>query len=758
MGAERTRILLVDPDQRSARLLELSLEKEGFAVEVVGGTIDALLALHQGECSAVISEIDLADGDGLELLSQVRLDPDTGTLPFVFVTSRKDEATGAAANEAGANAVLGKPVRVKQVVEEIRSLTGVAASADAGPDLGAVYTVEYRSFVAQLGKLPDETNAVIRLFDGKRTVADVIEAAGIDEAKATEVLTPLLAADVLRPLTGDALDAALRGRPDPAAARARRAPEGRESVAAQAADTERMRLETAARAAEEEARAAAEAARLAAEDAARRAEEARRRAEEERIRQQEQDRVRQAAEIASIDAELTDLQEQRTQELAAARAQAEQVREEAERLAAELRADAEEKAAELRRRERELSGRKQSLTQRMEAIVGPAGPPVPEPEPAPEESGRMTATLTLSPDPASRGGQPREEVTDPWSGSAPESAAAPEPAAAPATPPAVPAEARAEPPTIPPALPGAAGSADVRPMRPVELSSPSVSGTLDDSFFGRVPAEHDHDDELFAEPQRDGVPPVVWAIGLLLLTALFIVLLSSGRGDEPEPEAPAAPAAVAEAPAAEAEGSAEVEPVEPPGPTPEEIAEAEAETARSDAVQGAIDDATETQYLASDIAEAIAFAPPVEPVAAAPAAASATSGTRPRRQEPRREAASDTNVDRAVRTCATAYGDGNYGETITACEAAVRAAPTNSDAYTYLGKATYELGNVDQAIGYLERAVRMNRRNRNALLALGAAKQDAGDLDGAREAYEQYLEYNPDSRHAAEVRSILESM
>ena len=68
------------------------------------------------------------------------------------------------------------------------------------------------------------------------------------------------------------------------------------------------------------------------------------------------------------------------------------------------------------------------------------------------------------------------------------------------------------------------------------------------------------------------------------------------------------------------------------------------------------------------------------------------------------------------------------------------------------------MGEANSATGPLERALRINRRNTNALLTLGAARQESGNNAGAREAYERYLELNPNSRRAGEIRTILQGL
>ena len=65
--------------------------------------------------------------------------------------------------------------------------------------LHAVYSVEYRSFVSQLGKLPEEANALIRTFDGIRTVEEAIAKSDVDDLQALQLIGPLVEAEVLQP-------------------------------------------------------------------------------------------------------------------------------------------------------------------------------------------------------------------------------------------------------------------------------------------------------------------------------------------------------------------------------------------------------------------------------------------------------------------------------------------------------------------------------------------------------------------------------
>lgn len=756
MSADRSTILLVDADERSRQLIELSLTKAGHTVTAVSGTLDALVALHGGAFDLIVSEVALSDGDGFELLEQCKLDPTTAKVPFAMLTADPD-ADSARATEAGADEVIAKPIRIKAVMETLGAmLAGVARPSEPPPlPTDAVFTVEYRSFVANLGNLPPAANVLIRMFDGKRTLEQAVADSGIDETTALELVPLLIDAEVLQPEAAfadevaayvSARDAVAAPKPSAAAA-----PSTSSAPAPDPAAAEQARLEAEARAAEEAARQAAEAAQRAADEARRRAEEARRRAEEERRRREEEERRLTLAEIEALDSEQARIQAERQAELDAAREEAERVLREAESRAASLEADARRKSGSFSERERSLADKRRTLTEKLQAI-GAAAPPAPRPvipEPATEAIAdarererrameRDAAGGTVGMSPAVAGGFGAAERSAP----APTQAGYPSPEASGFGTPATPAY------TEPPSA-------------QLPAPSPAPGGALEDSFFKdsqffTKPGATD-DDELFAEPAREGVPPVVWAIGAVLLLGLLVFLLSGGE----RTEEPVEPTPVAEAPPEE--GSEPEEPAEPAGPTEEELAAQALAEAEEAARRVAGDQASDVHFEAQDVADSI-IPPETEPVLAAttPPRDRAPRAERPAREErPARDPAparGDSDAEEALSSCANYSSSGDYGATISACQEAVRLNPRSSDAYTYLGKANYEVGNVDEAINYLGRAVSINGRNRNALLALGAARQDAGDNAGAREAYERYLEINPDSRHAAEVRSILETL
>lgn len=89
---------------------------------------------------------------------------------------------------------------------------------------------------------------------------------------------------------------------------------------------------------------------------------------------------------------------------------------------------------------------------------------------------------------------------------------------------------------------------------------------------------------------------------------------------------------------------------------------------------------------------------------------------------------------------------------------AIEINPTGTDAMVALANVYFELGKNDQAIRMAERALKINPNHADAHLALGTAYQTIGNNKKAIEAYQTYLKLKPDAPLASEVRAILKSL
>ncbi len=71
------------------------------------------------------------------------------------------------------------------------------------PPLDGVYEVDYPALSGRLAELPDDMNAVLRLFDGRRTLEQVIEEAEHDDLMAAALVSKLYFDELIRPARGE---------------------------------------------------------------------------------------------------------------------------------------------------------------------------------------------------------------------------------------------------------------------------------------------------------------------------------------------------------------------------------------------------------------------------------------------------------------------------------------------------------------------------------------------------------------------------
>jgi two-component system chemotaxis sensor kinase CheA len=102
--------LLVVDDQFTVRELQRSiLEAAGYRVETARDGREALTRLlSEPDIELVVTDIEMPEMDGLELLRQIRADSDRVSLPIVVVSARGDDDDRRRGVEAGADAYIAK--------------------------------------------------------------------------------------------------------------------------------------------------------------------------------------------------------------------------------------------------------------------------------------------------------------------------------------------------------------------------------------------------------------------------------------------------------------------------------------------------------------------------------------------------------------------------------------------------------------------------------------------------------------------------
>lgn len=114
-------ILLVDDDQELCELLTHWLSQEGFAVQACFDTTSAREYLdHHPEPDAIILDVMLPDGNGLQLLRKVRTEHPQ--LPVLMLSARGEPTDRIIGLELGADDYLAKPCDPRELTARLRAV------------------------------------------------------------------------------------------------------------------------------------------------------------------------------------------------------------------------------------------------------------------------------------------------------------------------------------------------------------------------------------------------------------------------------------------------------------------------------------------------------------------------------------------------------------------------------------------------------------------------------------------------------------
>jgi DNA-binding response OmpR family regulator len=113
-------VLVVEDDDALREFLCVALGDEFTVFSTVSG-LDAVRLTRELHPSVVVLDVMLPGLSGLEVVEQIRADPDLQDTPVLVMTAFSD-IDPADAISAGANRFLAKPFEVGELVDAIRSL------------------------------------------------------------------------------------------------------------------------------------------------------------------------------------------------------------------------------------------------------------------------------------------------------------------------------------------------------------------------------------------------------------------------------------------------------------------------------------------------------------------------------------------------------------------------------------------------------------------------------------------------------------
>jgi two-component system chemotaxis response regulator CheY len=116
------KILIVDDDATTRKLLGLFLKAKGYEVAYAENGLDGIEKMGREDPNLIISDLNMPYMDGIEFVKTVRADPSHQEIPILMVTTEADPEERERAMSIGVNGYLIKPVTAEVVTQNIRHI------------------------------------------------------------------------------------------------------------------------------------------------------------------------------------------------------------------------------------------------------------------------------------------------------------------------------------------------------------------------------------------------------------------------------------------------------------------------------------------------------------------------------------------------------------------------------------------------------------------------------------------------------------
>ena len=129
------RLLLIDDDLRLTGMVGDYLRRNGFEVDAVGTLEGGRQRLEAGRYDALLLDLMLPDGDGLDLTRELRAEVRTRRLPLLMLTARGEPMDRIVGLEIGADDYLPKPFEPRELLARVKALLRRAAPDPAADEV-----------------------------------------------------------------------------------------------------------------------------------------------------------------------------------------------------------------------------------------------------------------------------------------------------------------------------------------------------------------------------------------------------------------------------------------------------------------------------------------------------------------------------------------------------------------------------------------------------------------------------------------------
>ncbi len=109
-------VLIVDDNEDNVAILRAMLLDRGYEIRVARDGRSALASVRERRPDVILLDIMMPGMDGMQVLDQLKHDPQYGTIPVVMLTAKAEDRDVLAGYESGAEYYITKPFTMRQVL------------------------------------------------------------------------------------------------------------------------------------------------------------------------------------------------------------------------------------------------------------------------------------------------------------------------------------------------------------------------------------------------------------------------------------------------------------------------------------------------------------------------------------------------------------------------------------------------------------------------------------------------------------------
>jgi two-component system chemotaxis response regulator CheY len=117
-------IMTVDDSASVRQMVSFTLSEAGYSVIEACDGIDALSKLNGGPLNLIITDLNMPNMNGIELIKNVRVDSKHKFVPIILLTTESHDDRKMEGKRAGATGWIVKPFKPEQLLAVIKKVIG----------------------------------------------------------------------------------------------------------------------------------------------------------------------------------------------------------------------------------------------------------------------------------------------------------------------------------------------------------------------------------------------------------------------------------------------------------------------------------------------------------------------------------------------------------------------------------------------------------------------------------------------------------